>query len=120
MASCAATTPASLPVVTAAAPVERDRSDWVPVAYDGRVGVWVSEDALGDLLAGFEKDKGALKVEIAKSRVGEQLATERADAVTRNARALELQAKIGPWLGFGGGLTVAGIVALIVWGVVRR
>lgn len=120
VASCASrTSPASLPVMASSYPVDRSQDDWLPVAYGGRVGVWISEDALGDLLAGFERDKGALKVQIAKANVGERIATETAEAVTKNARGLSFRATWGPWLGFAGGVTAAGIAALVIFAVMR-
>ena len=114
IAGCASLEPSSLPAVAASYPV--DRADFVPVAHDGRIGVWVSEDALGGMLAGFEIDKGALKVEIARAKVGEQLATERAEAIERNAKALSWRAEYGPWLGFVGGMVLsAGVVGIGVY-----
>ncbi len=104
-----------MPVLASSYPVARDRTDWVPVAYAGRVGVWVSEDALADLLAGFEQDKGALRVEIVKSRIGQQLAEQTAAAVTKSAESMAWRATWGPALGFLGGVALA--VAVVLGGV---
>lgn len=99
-----------MPSIAASYPV--DRSDFVPVAYDGRVGVWISEDGLANMLIGFEQENGALRVEGAVARVGEKLATERADAIERNAKKMAWRAEYGSWLGFVGGVVLSVAVTL--------
>lgn len=81
--------------------------------------MWVSEDALGDMLAGFEKDKGALRVEIARSKVGKQLADERATAIEKNVAALQWRATYGLPLGVGIGTVGTAVLTAIIFAVVR-
>ena len=92
-----------------------DRTDFVPVAHNGRIGVWVSEYALGNMLAGFEIDKGALRIEIARWKVEAKLADERSEAIERNAQKMAWRAEYGPWIGAVIGAIATG--AAIVGGV---
>lgn len=118
VASCAATRPEGGHGPVAASAPTLDRSDFVPIVYSGHVGVWISEDGLASMLIGFEQEKGDLKVQIARSRIGEQLATERASAVEAQAKKMAWAAQYAPWIAFvsGVGVTLAVTLAAVYAG----
>jgi hypothetical protein len=77
-------------------------------APDGRVGVWIEEKALGDVLAGIEQEKG-------KERQKAEVERQRADTAERALqREIDSQKPARLFLTYGlpSGLVAAAIAAI--------
>ena len=49
----------------------------MPLAHEGRPGVWFEETAWGDTLAGIEREKGAERVKTEMERLSRELAEQK-------------------------------------------
>lgn len=114
--ACATSAPASMPVVTASsAPAD----DFVPLVYGGVIGVWAPEDAIAELLVGFEREKRALRIERARSDTRAQIAEQNAEDTRKAAESLQWRATWGPFIGAAGGaIATAALLLLgfVAWG----
>jgi hypothetical protein len=73
---CAAkTSPASAPVVVALPEVT---DDMVPMPHDGRIGVWIEEQTMGDILAGVVREVGAERVKTEHEKIAREIAEDKA------------------------------------------
>jgi hypothetical protein len=76
---CAAkTSPASAPAVVALPEVT---DDMVPMAHEGRVGVWIEEQTMGDILAGVVREVGAERVNTEHEKIAREIAEDRAKQI---------------------------------------
>lgn len=90
------------------------QGDVYPLAVNGRVGVWIEEQAFGDILAGIEREKGAEKVKTEHERIARELAEDRARQIEAANRPLPLWISYG--LPTGLGAVVLGLVLGFVAG----
>jgi len=105
LVACAATNsavdlaPASLPSMT----------DIVPIDHNGRIGVWFEEKALGDVLAGIEREKGKFRLAAEQEKLARELAEQRTQQIEAANQPGMLWVKYGLTTGLGallGGLAI--------------
>lgn len=84
------------------------QDDVLPLAVNGRIGVWFEERAFGDVLAGIEREKGAEKLKTEHERIGRELAEDHARQIGAAHKPFPLWIAYG--LPTGLGALVLGVV----------
>lgn len=114
--SCAARGPASRPVVVS--DQESPEDGVVPGAeFHGIEGVWFAWFAWRNVLINQLNEKKALQLALVDAQIGQEVAEIEARRLRESQASAQWAATYGPWLGFAGGLTAAGIIAAILGGV---
>lgn len=120
-AACAASSPASAPVVTgpSSVPTLRLTDEMAEDEHGGVHGVFISWRGFDALVFSYELEKGDLRLKLAHERVDKEIAQGESAALQKQAERTRWIAVYGPWLGLVGGVTISGLAAAIVYGIVR-
>lgn len=87
------------------------------VEYHGIPGLFFTFEAWRDVLIRFRLQQKDLQVSLATETVAREIAEVEAKRLRESQSRSQWAATYGPWLGFAGGLTAAGIIAAIFGGV---
>lgn len=119
--SCAAPMASTMPASRAALPTfsEIEEEGVASVDYHGIPMIAFTDPAFKLLLIRHKGEKRDLEMALANETFERELAQAQAKRLTETAKTLDWRATWGPPLAFGGGITVAGLVALIIMSVMR-
>lgn len=118
--SCAAPMTSTMPVVAVESPTDEQISDGVaPTEYHGIPGLFFTFEAWRNVLIKVRLERKDLELALAEQTIGREVAEIEAKRLRESQAKTQWAATFGPWLGFAGGLTVAGILAGILGGVLK-
>src|SRR5574343_1273948 len=104
VAACASNAPVP-PVAAASQP--SPYQDIVPLQNNGQTGVWMTEQALEDILVGVVREKGDLKVKLAATEIERDMARAAEETMRKIGLYAEFRATWLPVITFVGGVVVA-------------
>lgn len=111
VAACATTVEAPVVAAPASAPVECE-TGIAKMSCGGEEGAWISDNALGDVLAGNELAAGELKLKVSLLELRNDFLLKRNDVLEKAQASTEWKLVWGPLVAFFSGMIAAGIIAL--------
>ncbi len=114
VAGCASQS-STRPVVTPTSQPASSYNDILPLQHGGVGGVWIEEHAFEDILVGITREKGDLKVEIARLEVERDIARAGEEAARKIGLSAEFRATWLPVLSFIGGAVTAFGISIGAW-----
>lgn len=116
--SCAAPMASTMPAAKITEPTMAEIAEGVaPVEFHGIPGLFFTFEAWQNVLIKQRLQLKDIEITLASESVAREIAETEAAKLRAHAAALDWRATWGPPLAFAGGITVAGVVALIVSGV---
>lgn len=112
---------ASKPVAAVATPTPEEIADGVALTdYHGIPGLFFTFEAWRNVLIRMRLQQKDLEVSLVGAQAGQESAEAEARTLRESQKRTEWRATWGPPLAFAGGVTVAGVLAAVLFSVLMR
>lgn len=119
--SCAGPSATSQPAsLTAPTLAEIEEDGVANILWHGIPMVAFTDAAFARLLIRHRTEKRDLELALTNQTIDREVAEAEAKRLRESQSRTAWAATYGPWLGFAGGLTVAGLIAAVLGGVLKR